>query len=157
MRATHAIALLTTIILLSSCTKESPFFTENMATTMKSTESQYPKQVKARDDTKPETTQLEGDTTVQLQVVSESIDPNTGIYSVTFGSDFDFTNTQPASSQLLDFIEGHGHHSSLSFLVSSYQGYNRAIELHFTVGVQQMSGLELSDSQQIVVEDVVIN
>lgn len=154
MRATHAIALFTTLILLASCTKESALFTIPTPETEMVTKRNTLKQT---ENDAPRTTSLEGDTTMQLLVESESFDPNTGIYSITFGADFDFTNTQPSSAQQLNFADGQGNPTRKTLSVTGYQTYNKAIDIDFSVGSQSMSGLDLSEVQMIIIEDIVIN
>ncbi len=154
MRATHAIALFTTLILLASCTKESALFTTPTPEIEMAAKRHAPKQT---ENDEPRTTSLEGETTMQLLVESESFDPNTGIYSITFGADFDFTNTQPSSAQQLDFTGGQGNPTRRTLTVAGYQTYNKAIDIDFTVGIQSMSGLDLSEVQMIVIEELVIN
>ena len=154
MRATHAIALFTTLLLLASCTKESAFFTTPTPETEMATERNVPKQ---SENDEPRTTSLEGDTTIQLLVESASFDPNTGIYSITFGADFDFTNTQPSTTQQLDFTDGQSNPVRRTLTVTGYQTYNKAIDIDFSVGSQSMSGLDLTNVQMIVIEEVVIN
>ncbi|GJM34408.1 MAG: hypothetical protein DHS20C18_34090 [Saprospiraceae bacterium] len=157
MRANLVIILFTTLIVFTSCTKESAFFTETIPARAHSTDLNALNCAEDFYETAYDLLRPQGKITIQLQAVNNTVDPNAEAYIVHFSDEFDFTNIQPSYTQQLNFTDGQGKPSQLSFQVSSFQVNHKSVDIHFILSIQQIDGLQLSESQSIVVEEVIVN
>ena len=75
---------------------------------------------------------------------------------VDFSSSHNFTDADLAATQTIDFVDGSGKVSTLTFEVISYTGGNGDLQANFTIGGNDLSGLTIVVAQQIVIEDVIM-
>ncbi|MEM8527946.1 MAG: hypothetical protein AAGG68_25115 [Bacteroidota bacterium] len=93
--------------------------------------------------------------TVQTNVGEVTISIADGEMIVEFTANYDFSNIIPESTQHLDFEDVQSNLSTLSLDISSYLGESGRFEAIFDLGTHDLSGLELTQTQAIVIEDLV--
>ncbi len=129
-----SIIALTTLLFFASCTKEALHT--------------------------PETNTIgaiaERSTTIQLPVARVSSSEESGEYTVDFTGSYDFTDSVLEPTQYLNFDDGNGNISTLTFSVISFTGSNGALNAVFAIGSNDLTGLSLTEMQEIVIEDQII-
>ena len=146
-----------TLLLTTSCTKES-FLDLEVDTSLRApTEHSQPKAILLDDEIERESYLEEGDTTIQLQKISSTISSATNEYIVHYYRSYDFTEAQLAETQTLDFTNPQGSPVTLTFWVNSYTDSTSYFEVAYALGSRDLTGWELKEMQQIVVQDVIVN
>ena len=94
-------------------------------------------------------------TTIQLQVVS---DAESGIqYLVDLSSSQDLTRVDVEDDQYLDFTDESGNDVTLALEVDSYTGAQGSLDIDFALGSNDLKDLTLKTTQNIIIQDDVIN
>lgn len=104
----------------------------------------------------PERVVSNRNTTLEIEVSEFSHTTDNGNLSVSFNSNFDFSEAVVEPSQVLKFSDGSGNVSALNFDVTSFDGSNGSLSMQFAIGGNNLSGLALLDVQEIIIEDLQI-
>ena len=96
-----------------------------------------------------------GNITVQTNIGEVTISTTNGEMTVEFTANYDFSNIIPESTQHLDFEAAQSNISTLSLDINSYLGENGRFEAVFDLGANDLSGLELGQTQVVGIEDLV--
>lgn len=146
-----------TILLTTSCTEESLLAIEVNPSLAEHNEALTA--IKDLDTRKIgwETSLEEGDTTIQLQHITATTYTATNELKVDYSGEFDFTGAVLESTQQLDFLNAQGNPVTLYFTVNDYTENNTDLEVIFALGSRDLTGWELKEAQQIVIEDVIVN
>ncbi|MEL6925700.1 MAG: hypothetical protein AAFO94_16770 [Bacteroidota bacterium] len=78
-----------------------------------------------------------------------------GSIVVAFAANEDLSNTVLDDTQTLEFTDANGNHSSLNFDLNSYSGGDGVLLANFSVGTNDLTGLDL-DIAQIIIEDEMV-
>ena len=97
-----------------------------------------------------------GNITVQTNIGEVTISTTNGEMTVEFTANYDFSNIIPENTQHLDFEDAQSNVSTLSMNINSYLGENGRFEAVFDLGTHDLSGLELGQTQAIVIEDLLV-
>lgn len=98
----------------------------------------------------------ERSTTIQLPVERVGSVEASGEYIVDFASSDDFTNVILEPTQYLKYEDASGNISTLTFSVNSFTGSIGALNAVFAIGSNDLSGLTLTEVQEIIIEDNII-
>ena len=124
--------LLVSTLFFASCTKESITLpTEEIEATIK-----------------------ERSTTVEIEVSEISSSDNGTELFLDFSANFDFSEAIVEPIQYLTFSDGAGNTSTLSFSVNSYTGNNGSLQIEFTIGSNNLAGLDLTSIQNVIIDDL---
>jgi len=96
-----------------------------------------------------------GNITVQTNIGEVTISTTNGEMTVEFTANYDFSNIIPESTQHLDFEDAQSNVSTLSLVINSYLGENGRFEVVFDLGANDLTGLDLGQTQAIIIEDVI--
>lgn len=103
-----------------------------------------------------ETTVGERSTTLEMEVARVSAVEDSGLLTVDFTSAYDFTDAVLEPTQYLNFENTSGNASTLTFITDSFTGANGSLQAVFTVGGNDLAGLDLTVGQEIIIEDMQI-
>ncbi|MEN0049638.1 MAG: hypothetical protein AAF806_21435 [Bacteroidota bacterium] len=95
-----------------------------------------------------------GNITVQTNIGVVTISTANGEMTVEFNANYDFSNIIPEGTQNLDFEDAQSNVSTLSLDVNSYLGESGRFEAVFDLGANDLSDLELGQTQVIGIEDL---
>ena len=105
----------------------------------------------------PETNDLgvvaERSITIEIEVTEITNSRIGGELLIDFQAAYDFSEAVLEPTQYLNFVDGSGNQSTLSFQVNSFTGSNGALDVNFAVGANNLNGLELLGLQEIIIED----
>lgn len=142
---------LTTLLFFASCSKEALIQPETAAAIEIETVNSM---VQKSDTSMPlESPSHARDNGINVTVSSQSSDGVELI--VNFASSHNFTDSNLESTQNIDFTNGNGNTITLTFGVNSYSGGNGTLTVNFTIGGNDLTGLEMKTAQ-IVIEDTLI-
>lgn len=143
---------LTTLLFFASCSKEA--ILEPQTLNVEKTETA----AEAFSETKNTTPTITvNDAVIQINVEKITATATAGEYFVGFSSTHDFSNEILEANQDLDFTDQNGNETTLSFTVNSSNGGAGWLEVTFSIGGNDLSGLDLKSQQKIVTEDIVID
>ncbi|MEM9888478.1 MAG: hypothetical protein AAF849_21465 [Bacteroidota bacterium] len=71
-------------------------------------------------------------------------------------ANYDFSTIIPATTQAIKLVDAQGNVSTFSFDLNTYTGEDGRFSVQFDLGGQSLSGLTISPTQVIGVEDIVI-
>ena len=74
---------------------------------------------------------------------------------VYFTASYDFTEAELEPTQYLKFEDAAGNQSTLVFQTESFVGSNGALDATFLVGSNSLTGLTLTEAQEIIIEDTI--
>ena len=154
MKTICVIIVSLSVLMFNSCSKESLFEIEaNPSLGIQSEEVSTdltfaPSEV-------PNIASIGGETTIQLQV-SANVETS-GEYAVDFSGEADYSQMVLKGSQSLDFLDALSNTVTLSFQVNTSTGGLETLETNFAIAGHTLKGLQLKQTQQIVIEDVIIN
>lgn len=98
-----------------------------------------------------------GNITVQTNIGEVTISTANGEMTIEFTANYDFSNIIPKNTQHLDFEDTQSNVSTLSLDINSYLGENGRFEAIFDLGTNDLSGLELGQTQIVTIEDIILN
>ena len=149
--------IFTSLILLSSCMKEELEIIYEKSTSIETKDLQSESINYTRLNSEEEVsvnTSFKSKST-EVTVITSSQSESEII--VQFDGDYNFSNAFIFGIQLLDFVDGNGKNSTLSFDVNGYQGANGSLDVTYAIGGNDLTGLDLKTSQSIVIVDEEIN
>lgn len=95
--------------------------------------------------------------TLRIQVSEVANSEVADEYLVTFSGNYDFTGAVLENFQNLKFTDASGTESTLNFEVNNALGSNGTLEVDFAMGGNDLTGLTLAVSQEIIIEDYIVN
>ena len=152
MKRLSQLFILVALISFTSCSKDSIFEVEANPIT------ETAEQSKASLNTSEETTTANAGSnysTIQLQTVNTN--EVNGELIINFSSVLNLVGVEVDDTQYLDFRDGNGNKTTLTFQVNSYTGGNGTLLAAFDIGSNNLTGLNTEDIQSIVILDEVIN
>ena len=154
MKTTPFIAVVFSLVFLASCTKDSLYPVDMTAEAY--IESAHLQSEKSKGYTEV-LMNATGDTTIQLHVVSSSLNVSQGTYTITFENELDMSGKQPQAEQSLDFENSQGQSVFEILDLIGFTVGSSTLEIVFDATNQQFSGLSLDAVQVIGVEDIAVN
>lgn len=154
MKTTPFIAIVFSLVFFASCTKDSLNPVDLIPETY--INSEYSQSKKSRTYTEV-LMNAAGDTTIELHVVSSSLDIAQGTYTITFANGLDMTGKQPQAEQSLDFEDIQGQSVLKVLDLIDFTVGSSTLEIVLDTDSQQFSGLSLDAVQVIGVEDIAVN
>lgn len=97
----------------------------------------------------------ERSTTIEIEVSKVTYDVDGGEMDIHFSASFDFSEAVLESTQYLKFQDTSGSFSTLVFQTKDFAGVNGALDVTLLVGANNLTGLTLTNAQEIIIEDVV--
>jgi hypothetical protein len=152
MKALFIAFVSTTLFFFTSCTPDAVLGIEAQPITETYDEENYKISPAGKS---PEVEPANLSLTIQLQAYSYSV--SAGMLTVNFSGDDDYTNTTVEDMQDIDFKDGSGKPTRLTFDVDSYSGRNEKIDITFDLNGQSLAGLQMDAIQYIVIQDDIIN
>jgi len=98
----------------------------------------------------------ERSTVIEIEVSKVSYTIDAGEMEVHFSASHDFSEVVVESTQHLKFEDAGGSQSTLTFQTQSFNGSNGNLDITFLVGSNNLSGLDLTNVQEIIIEDEII-
>lgn len=145
------------IFLFTACSEESLLHTEAVPAYYTSSEQETTRFLEQGTRPVPGD-QLEGeDTTIQLQVMGSHFSSSTEELAVDYYKDHDLTGAELETIQYLDFTNAQGNPVTLSLPVDSYGDSTTYFQVTYGLGTRDITGWQVKGSQNIIVEDIVIN
>lgn len=144
---------LTTLLFFASCSKEAIIQPETAAVTDVETVNSL---VQKSEINMPfETTSHSQGNAINVNVASNSSD---GVdLVINFTSSHDFTDSNLETTQTIDFTNSKGDPVTLTFGVNSYSGGNGTLNVNLAIGGNDLTGLGITTTQGIVIDDEIIN
>ncbi len=96
-------------------------------------------------------------TVIQITVQKTAVVQTTNQLNVTVSSSYDLSDVTLESSQTLTFADANNNETSLSFDVVNFVGAVGSLQANFSIGGNNLTGLELKDSQRIIIEDDLVH
>ncbi|MEL6717756.1 MAG: hypothetical protein AAFP82_03490 [Bacteroidota bacterium] len=94
--------------------------------------------------------------TIQVNVGDVTISTANNELTIEFTANYDFSNVIPESTQSLDFENAQSNISTFSLDINNYLGENGRFEVTFDLGTNDLSGLELTPTQVVGIEDIIV-
>lgn len=91
--------------------------------------------------------------TIQLPVVEMNSSEVAGELLVEFSGSYDFRGVVLEDTQYLVFEDANNQESTLTFQVNSYSGGNGTLDATFSIGGNDLTGLDLTGLQSIIIEE----
>lgn len=140
-----------TLFLLTACSQEALVAPESAANSMQQPPSNFLQTISIEHPTASSAT----DTTLQLQVGEVTISTANGELSIEFTGNYDFSGVIPENTQHLKFEDVQNVLSTFSFDINNYLGENGRFEVDFDLGGNDLTGLELTPTQVVGIEDII--
>ncbi len=160
MKNLFSVFVFALIVLSTSCTKESLIIPQNEVFQNIETHDDF-SVFKTRTISSGETIETEeplaAAITLQIQVEEVTSSQTSGELLVDFTSNHDFSEDVLEDIQYLDFEDGNGNVSTLTFSVNSYTGGIGTLDVAFAIGSNNLSGLTLKTEQEIIINEEIIN
>ena len=141
-----------TILFFTACTKETMLLPENAS----------PDTIESFNSTK-KSTNTTAESNVEFTSFSSQLEVSVISYTVAgnellvdFSGSYDFSEVTLEDTQHLVLVDANGNQSTLSFEVSHFTGSNELLQTTFAVGGNNLFGLELTEVQSIIIEDVIM-
>ena len=94
-------------------------------------------------------------TIVEIEVAKVTYQVDNGIMDIHFTASFDFTEAVLEPTQYFKFEDASGNLSTLTFQTESFDGSNGVLDATFLVGSNNLTGLTLTEAQDVIIEDIV--
>ena len=157
MKTTHFVIILLATLTFTSCSQESFLEVEAIPTQAISQETLNPETILISSQRSNENNQQNSTATISLRSTYDYVSIATGLYEVEFEDGYDFTDKVLRADQQLAFKDAQGNTVTLSFQVSASALNGDPVEVDFDLGTHSLAGLDLEETQNIVVEDIAIN
>lgn len=155
MKNLTTLFVLALVFVFSACTKEELLLPETTlieSPNIDALESTMPPaQIPAEAD------DIEYSVVNQLQVSKVSFSETAGELEVSFTGNYDFSSFILETDQNLRFTDTNGTESILAFVVNSSTASSGSLSVNFDLGTNNLSGLQLSLIQYIIIQDTVID
>ena len=146
-----------TFFLTTSCSKESLLDADIYPSLMAYNENFEDRDQLKETEIEPLSYLGESGTIIQLQKTSSFISSATNEYIVHYYRSYDFIGAQLAETQILDLINPQDNAVTLNFGVNSYVDSTAFFKVAYALGARDLTGWEVKEVQQIVIEDVIVN
>ncbi len=157
MKATLSILVVISFLSFASCTKDGAFTIEQEPASqlmpMATTTTTY----KPTEEGEEIQANLQGDTTIQLQVSRAIIDSGANEFRIA-GTDNAVSMIESLTAyQDLTFTDSNNQTISHTLEVKSFNKVSTNMEVTFDMGATDLSALTIITSQNIVIEDIIVN
>lgn len=153
MKNLFSFSILIVVLLFTSCSKDSAFLPELDLDAPPMIVSDSKTSFQAS-DTAPYQSIGRNNKTIQLQAITSVYSASTDELIVLFSGNGNYTSTTPLATQTLDFVNSN---SFPHFLAQSYTASNGFLHIIFDTSGSNLTGLNLENTQEIIIEDEVIN
>lgn len=137
-------------LFFASCSKDASLSTEDAATRMGATWNT----IELSDSSSGATTRS---TVLQITVSKVLVQQISATLVTDLSSNYDLTGVILEDTQYLRFEDASGNESLLTFTVNNYLGDNGTLDVNFAIGGNDLTGLTLKTTQDIIIEDDLVN
>ena len=154
MKNLFSLIVVTAVLLFASCSKEALLEPEFVAP---ASIEKFEKKGKFQPEAIAISEASSFENTIEIPVTTVSSSISGSELMVDFIGNHDFTESNLETTQTLDFTDTHSNTVTLTFGVNSYTGTDGALDVTFAIGGNSLSGLVLVSSQQIIIEDTIMD
>ena len=137
------------VLTVSSCGKESALWPDSVLA--------IEQQAVANQDPAPLDFRRSADTTLQLTAKRATLDTNANTYTVHFDRDCTGDVQGLSAQQQLDFTDEQQQAQQVTMQPQSFTQTSTELEVVFDYGSADLTGLDLSSTQAIIVEEIILN
>ena len=151
MKNLKSLFVFATLLLLASCSKEPILQTEELSVNPMHAVEKINQQSKNKQHISINS--ADG-TSVPVTTISSTVAGEDLV--VDFSSSHNFIDADLEATQTLEFVDGGGRVTRLTFDVNYYTGGNGDLQANFAIGGNDLSGLTIVVAQEIIIDDEMV-